>query len=529
MSIPGIPNGGVSPRAVPWYERHWGWLACGIVLVPVVVALLLASSDLPRGPDPVKYADLARSLARGDGYLFNGGREAKHSPGFPVLLAPLFRMTANPFLPVRVMLALTFGTALYLAGMILRRELGAGVSLTALACVAASVPLWWSTQFILSEYPYTLFQNLALILLVRLTASERPRKRSALLFGLVTGAAILTRSAGMTLIATCAYVLLRHRLAGKLTTARAAVLGALALGVPAVAFGAWRAYTTLYVGAAMPENINILMRGYGTVAGSSRGSIIVQTVKNLLSRGGGLIFGEIAPSQYPSVETLVWGALLLVWIIVPLALVVRGLWRAEPIWVFLCVYLSVIALWPLARGATARLCWPVAPFLVAALLSSYRWLAGKIWHRRGPLVASAAIGAAVFIGQVTLGSRLWASIRSDQAFWTTRLADIVRIRDRFHPAPPAVWAHLNVRETVYVFDMPTTVMEFTWPKNPERWAEALDEYRPDYVVVPTTPGQTENAELFVETLRQVRPATACVAELQTVSVYHIPRASPAQP
>ena len=522
MNVETGPGLAASPTAPPWYERRWHWAAAGIVLVTVVIGLSLVSSVWLASPDSVKYADTARALARGEGYLFNGGREGKHPPGFPALLALLFRTTSDPFLLARIMLVLTAGAALYLAATILRRVLGAGVSLIALVCVAASVQLWWSTQFILSEYPYAVFQNLALILLIRLAASESPRRRDAPLFGLATGAAMLIRPIGVTLIAACAYVILRKRLTGRLTTARAAALSASAVGIPVLAFGAWRTYAAVYVGAAVPENVNILMRGYATAGGASAGSVIVQTAKNMLSQAGGLIFGEIIPPQYPSVEPSLWAALLLIWLPVPVALVVRGLGRAEPLWAFLCVYLSTVALWPLASDASARLCWPVAPFIAGLLLWSYRWLAGRVWHRKGPVIVSTVIVVGVVTGQATLGGRLWEEMRAGEAFCVTRLADLARIRDGFHPAPPDVWANLNVRETVFVFDMPTTVMELTWNKLPERWVWELDEYRPDYIVVPNDRGNTRR---FLETLSRVRPTAVRVVELETVSVYHVPRAA----
>ncbi|MCK4660566.1 MAG: hypothetical protein KAV82_13680, partial [Phycisphaerae bacterium] len=163
------------------------------------------------------------------------------------------------------------------------------------------------------------------------------------------------------------------------------------------------------------------------------------------------------------------------------------------------------------------------PFIAGLLLWSYRWLIGVVWPRRGPMVVSAAILVAVLLGQVTLGGRLRQGLRDDELFWARRLDDLSSIRNQFHPAPPAVWAQLNVREAVYVFDMPTTVMEFTWSKDPARWAWELDAYQPDYIVVPTTPLQRENTERFVELLRQVRPTAKCVVELETVSLYRIPQ------
>ena len=524
MGTANVSNKPASALATPWYERHWGLLAFGIVLFTVAMSLSLISSVWLASPDPVKYADLARALARGDGYLFNNGAEAKHPPGFPVLLVPLFWLTSNPLLAGRLMIILAAGASLYLAGVILRRVLGAGVSLAALVCVAASVNGWWSAQALVSEYPYAVFQNLALILFVRLAASANaPRRRDALWFGLAAGAALFIRPAAVALVAAGAYSILRRRLSGSMTNARTASLAALSVGLPLIPFGTWRAYVALYrVEAAVPENVSILWRAYA----SSPAELIVQTVKNLLNQGGGLVVGEFHPAQYPSIEPWLWLALLLIWVPVPVALLVRGMWRAEPVWTFLCVYLLMIALWPLSPGATARLCYPVAPFVAGLLLSSWRWLADKAYRRHGAAVVTAVIVGGVLAAQVAVGIPRWRKMQAGQDFWDQRLDDLEHIRNKFHPDATASWAHLNVRAAIYVFDMHSMMMEFSWSKDTEEWARELSDYGPDYIVVPTGPRQRENADLFVSTLKEIHPAATCAAELETISLYHIPSPAP---
>ncbi|MCP4593202.1 MAG: hypothetical protein GY842_20895 [bacterium] len=510
-----------------WPERWWVWLTCLLVLLTVVVGLSLVSSAWSASPDAVKYAVTARSLARGDGYMFNGGPETKHPPGFSLLLVPLFWAKSDPFRAARIVTVLAAGGALALAGVLLRRELGAGVALAALVCVASSVQLYWSAQAVLSEYPYALFQNLALILLVKVGCARRPRIRDVLLFGMLAGAAMLLRSIGLALVVAAAYVLIRRRLGGRLTNGRTAVLGGLGVGIPALMFGAWRLYATAQTSIAIvPENVHILLRGYSGAAGVSAWATIVQTAQNMLSQAGGLVFGQLAPGLYPSIESFIWIGLLLLWIPVPIALIVRGLIRAEPIWMFLLVYLGLIAFWPLASNATARLCWPVTPLVVGVLLSSWGWLGTRVWRRRGSAVVLAVLLGGMLLGQVTLSRHFWAAMRDGEEFWTARRADLTSIREEFHPTVPDRWGHLNVRESVYVFDMPTTVMEFTWGKDPERWAWEIDEYLPNYVVVPTTPVGLANAQLFVETLQKVRPETTRIRELDTVSLYRVLPATP---
>jgi hypothetical protein len=513
-----------------WYERHWCWLALAIVAAVTVLCLLLVDSVWLASPDAVKYASSARALARGDGYLFNGGREAKHPPGFPLLLAVFFRVAPDPLLAGRVMIVLTAAVALYLAGVVLRRTLGAGVSLVALICVAVSVSLWWSTQALLSEYPFALFQNLALLALLRWASGASPRTRDALGFGLATSAALLMRSLAVALLIAGAYTIVRQRLARRITTRRAAVLAVAALGLPLATFGVWRLYTSFYVGAAVPENLHILRQGYAGDGTTSPLAVVLETTSNLLSDAGGLLLGEFNPRQYPSAAPWLWLALVGLWLPVAVALAVRGAGRAEPVWAFLGIYLAMIALWPLAANATARLCWPVVPLVAGLLLASWRWLAGRVGGRRGPAVVTALLVLGVCVGQLTFGRGVWQRMREGEAFWTVRLADLRQIRDTFRPAPPAVWAHLNVREAVYVFDLSTTVMEFGWRKNPERWAREVNEYQPEYIVVPTAPSQIDNTRRFLETLAQQRPATTCVAEGRTVSLYHVPpTSSPAVP
>jgi hypothetical protein len=340
-------------------------------------------------------------------------------------------------------------------------------------------------------------------------------------FALLTGVAMLIRPVGIGLVAVFAYVLLRRWLEGRLTLARAARLGIAGIGVPAAMFGAWRAYVVLQIGAAVPENLNILLRGYAGGTAGTVGSMVVGTLKNMLAQGGGLVFGHIDPAMFPSVEASLWAALVAVWLPVAIALAVRGAVRAEPLWAFVTIYLAIVAAWPLAGAATARLCTPIAPFLVGLLLWSWQWLGGAFAGRSGALTATALVVAGVTIGQSTLGREVWRQMRSREATWTARLADLERARERFDPRPPAVWAHLNMRESVYVFNMPTTIMEFGWNKDPGRWEREIEAYEPSFVVVPTGYQPGGNTDLFVRTLCRVRPGSKAVAQMATLSVYQV--------
>ena len=183
-------------RAVP----AWGWLAA-IVLASFALRAWLSRGMV--GPfimvDELIFADLARSLAAGDGLRVRG-EPYFLSVVYPLLIAPAyaaFDALPTAYAAVKTLNALLMSLAAVPTYLLARRVLAQPLSLVA-AALAVAVPSMVYTGTVMSEnafYPLFLTSVLLLVLVL-----ERPTPaRQALLFASV-GLAIATRVQGLALV-----------------------------------------------------------------------------------------------------------------------------------------------------------------------------------------------------------------------------------------------------------------------------------------------------------------------------------------
>ncbi|MDX1681615.1 MAG: hypothetical protein R3336_00715, partial [Phycisphaeraceae bacterium] len=87
----------------PWHERTWvdlcrggldryPWLPVAFI---VLLYLLGFQSQWRIGPDSAHYVEVARSLAAGEGYRYQGTPEGLLWPGLPWLMAVVFRFAGD--------------------------------------------------------------------------------------------------------------------------------------------------------------------------------------------------------------------------------------------------------------------------------------------------------------------------------------------------------------------------------------------------------------------------------------------------
>ncbi len=195
--FPDIEPSGVI--AVPWKQ-----------ILPVLLLALfirLAASvwwqgRLPEGvrfgfPDSESYWGLADRVARGEGYALNPDRRVFRTPGYPLLLSPLFLMAGGepPVLWARALGAL-LGTATVagvaaLAGLLFDRQ-AAVLAAWAAALYPGAIAM---STFVLSEAPFCPLMILQLLLCVWAwrARSQRSQAWLAAAAGLAAGVATLMR------------------------------------------------------------------------------------------------------------------------------------------------------------------------------------------------------------------------------------------------------------------------------------------------------------------------------------------------
>jgi hypothetical protein len=208
-------------------RRVGGTIPQGAFLVAVSGLSILGNADLHAPPryDGAGYAVLARSLAEGQGYrAIDHPDQPRHThfpPGYPLLLATLWRCTGTSIVAAHAVSAVcTVGAVLaawiWLRGLY-RSRVAFGISLA----LAAN---WTWGRIGASIQSEPLFLLLAML---SLGAASRARRRHGFMHGLVVGgligAATLTRHIGVCLVVAVIIDQLRD---GRRAQALALVVGA---------------------------------------------------------------------------------------------------------------------------------------------------------------------------------------------------------------------------------------------------------------------------------------------------------------
>ncbi|MDP3767873.1 MAG: glycosyltransferase family 39 protein, partial [Dehalococcoidia bacterium] len=175
---------------------------------------MLAQDTVPLGGDPLWYYTVARNVAEGHGYVIDhddkglpvpgpGEPTAFWPPGYPLALAGVYSISGPTELPGRM-----FNAALGVLAIPLVFLIGRAIFETRTGLWGAAVfvllpePIMFSS-LLMSEPLFTVLFLAALLVMVR-----QPRVRHApaasALFGLLAGAAILTRGPGLLLLPAAA-------------------------------------------------------------------------------------------------------------------------------------------------------------------------------------------------------------------------------------------------------------------------------------------------------------------------------------
>jgi 4-amino-4-deoxy-L-arabinose transferase-like glycosyltransferase len=237
--------------------RIAGW---ALVAMAARLAVSWASAESGVFADMAQYHERAVQLAT-TGTLFP---DALRGPGYPALLALVYRLGGVSFWGARVANALVGGALALVAGLLARRAGADHRAWIASAVVALYPGLVLSSVYLMPEGLYTLLVMLALLLV---------RHRSVPLTGaagVVAGLAILTRSVGVTLIvvaiAAAAWLWLTGAVTARSALTRVAVFTAACLLVLAP----WLVFTTRVAGGPLLDatsGMNVLLGNHPAATG----------------------------------------------------------------------------------------------------------------------------------------------------------------------------------------------------------------------------------------------------------------------
>ena len=408
---------------------HWrGTLAAAGALLGAYL-LLLVPHWTPGG-DSELFAAAARSIARGEGYSYNGHPVRLAPPGWPALLAAAFSITPTFLAGKLVNLACTVAAAAVAHRVLLRLVPPAWATLAVVAGGLA-VPAYTLTMWLHSDPPFVLLAWVAALAACRLIESPTLGGFLGWTLALLAAAALMPTVRYLAAVqwgVPFAVLLAGVKVAPRRATV-AMILGALVtLGLLA---GTIALVDAAADGAEVPaarggsdwehELPNVLDNGP-----SRRPPVLIDRGLRLLSAGLAPAWLLCYPLRFASATT-VGGIAVGAAGLVILALVIRGAMRDRRrrwVWAAVVAYVALLAVgWP---NPNARYLVPIAPLLVAGAMTGLGgrraiWFAAAVIALNVPMLL---IDAAVARG----GSQATYLERYESG----RLASLVGVVDELH-------------------------------------------------------------------------------------------------
>ena len=362
-----------------------GWTAIAAILA-VFLALVWMRNPVERFGgyhDDALYASAARSIADGAGYrqasLPGSPPATKYPPGFPYVLAAAMQIVPGSYAdPAKLWIVSAAAacwallvTFVYLSGW---KEVSWGLAAVAAALAASQETFLLLSGSLLSD---AVFMALAITALY-LADREQPTKRDLAAAALLTGLAVLTRSAGAAVAAGIVACFLWRR--------RFRAAAGFALGVaPFVAIGA---LSKLAASAPPARSAGLRQTWlyYSDYAGFWRASVpdmetltamLYENIGSLLEAPAALSLGAPPPGQ---LGMIAW-ATLSVAIVSGLVRQARSD-RVRPIHMAALFSLLPAALWNFEIGD--RLLLPFAPLFAMGLCIEVKRMAPRFWRAAQP-------------------------------------------------------------------------------------------------------------------------------------------------
>ncbi len=200
------------PGLVELVQRWGPWIAVGLAVLHFLLALITLIPTPHTGGDNTAYLTLARSLLERGEYLslYEPGDPAhvQYPPVFPGILAAAMAVGLEPWVPLKIVVALMSSAAVAFTFLWLRRAERAALGLAVGLVLALAPGVLEQGRWILSDVPFWCFTMLAL------WAFAAPQRESTGRFAIGVAAltlAYFTRSAGLPLVlAAFAWLALRR-------------------------------------------------------------------------------------------------------------------------------------------------------------------------------------------------------------------------------------------------------------------------------------------------------------------------------
>jgi hypothetical protein len=376
-------EGTMTPGRRRYTTRYSGslmiaWTKPTLILLIGLAFVLTAQPLFTYDHDMSLYLGLARSLSRGDGYVFNGSFNEQVPPGLPVLLAPFATLFAPENVRSYQYVVIAFAVAaLFLTWAWAREAHRPFPWLTAIIVGLTSGFFYISTAVVYAEAPF-MVASLAVLWWSERAIDPMSRVRSGLplvFFALCAVAVPALRTVGIALpialIISAAHETIRRRMGRSSPTSwpRAALLLALA----SLAFVVlWSRVVSArasgqYGGGFAPSYMahlklrSALEPDLGTLG---LGGMLLRIPENIVREGAHIAemftgIGWVRPFWLSPVIVLICALVIVGWY--------QAFRRDQPLMAWYpLVFGGIIALWPFDEGQ--RFLIPIAPLLASLLI-----------------------------------------------------------------------------------------------------------------------------------------------------------------
>jgi 4-amino-4-deoxy-L-arabinose transferase-like glycosyltransferase len=186
--------------------------------------------------DMTIYDYQAYALAKGMGFVDFAGQPSAHwPPGYPAMLAPLYRLTDNSLLSARLLNVVAGSATVVLVYLLGRKVFDRRIGLIAAGLLAVFPGQVFATSLIMTEPVFTFLFVLVLTVTVYTVLGEGDgRPWQAALIGVLIGAAALVRGEGLLLAAIIPVLIFASRPSRRVALVRSSLLllGAAAVILP---------------------------------------------------------------------------------------------------------------------------------------------------------------------------------------------------------------------------------------------------------------------------------------------------------
>ncbi|MCK4624329.1 MAG: glycosyltransferase family 39 protein [Phycisphaerae bacterium] len=359
--------------------RRWHLLLAGVCVA--VIYLVGVTGKWWPAPDSALYLGLARSLANGEGYRFNGSPCNMVTPGLPAILAGLRMLFGPGFGAPNLFMALCGLGSLVLIYLSVARLSDKRTALAVALATGLSYTYFFNCHRILTDAPFAALFWAILYAYIRYRSGS---VRWLILAGLLSVAAVAVRAPGILFLGALAISIMPDRPPG--ARARKGLIPACVILAILVVLGTGFFIVARYTSTEEQIYARAIMS-----------KVNADPMVHLRNIGMGLRQLPLTVSEmFTSQETYFAGLPALGLIGIGGA----GLWRRRQRFILPAIVMSVLALALYGSGhmVRPRYLMPIQPLLLLAMIEGLCWCIKRLRRQAKPVVYMRAV--AVLVGVI---------------------------------------------------------------------------------------------------------------------------------